>query len=83
MAAKGSEAIVIHSTPTNSKGMTWKRLLQSEIMASLNIWMGRVCNTLFIWGEYPIGRTVAFCETLDIARVLAHALSQTVIIDQS
>lgn len=34
-------------------------------------------------GKYPLGHTVAFCETLDIARVLANALGQTVIIDNS
>jgi len=36
-----------------------------------------------VLGKYPSGHTVAYCDTLDVARVLANALGETVIIDQS
>jgi len=44
---------------------------------------GAMMQYVVVLGKYPSGHTVAYCDTLDVARVLANALGETVIIDQS
>ncbi len=41
---------------------------------------GAMMQYVVVIGKYPLGHTVAFCETIEIARAVAHALSETVII---
>ncbi len=44
---------------------------------------GAMMQYVVVIGSYPNGHTVAYCETIEIARTMAHALGKTVIIDQS
>lgn len=44
---------------------------------------GACMQYVVVLGEYPSGHTVAFCETLEVARVIAHALAETVIIQRA
>jgi len=42
---------------------------------------GAMMQYRVVIGPYPGGGTVAYCSTLEIARALAHALGETVIIE--
>lgn len=42
---------------------------------------GATMQYAVVIGEWPEGHTVAYCTTLETARTIAHALSETVIIE--
>ena len=44
---------------------------------------GAMMQYAVVVGPWPSGNTVAYCTTIETARAIAHALSETVIIDQS